>query len=503
MSSTGATAAVLALAATLTACGSDQSDGAAEAAYAGTAPRAVSAQICGSRGLAGPAKPPRGATVIRHQNLGKVVNRSRPGTTFWIAPGTHTLGHGPYDQVRPKNGQSFIGAPAAVLDGQGLNLYAFVGTAKNVTIEHLTITHFGKDDDNTDQGVVNHDSGAGWRIAHNTISHSSGAGVFLGDRTKVVSNCLTRNGQYGFSAYQPHGVRHIVLRHNEISHNNTWDYEAHEPGCGCEGGGKFWDVTWANVVGNYVHDNNGPGLWADTNNRGFLFKRNVITGNSGEGLFYEISYNAKIVHNVFRRNAIPEGRTGTDFTEALYLSESGSDSRAGKRFGRHLVVAHNLFVDNWAGITAWENPDRFAGSPNNSSTGYTTRVAPGVATLANCSNPALVGTKPYFGDCRWKVRHLRVMHNRFVIDRSHIKGCTVKAGCGLNSLVSNYGTSPSWSPYKGWIVPNNITFHQGNVWRHNTYVGSWKWQIHTLNHVVSWRKWRGAPYHQDSGSVRR
>ena len=76
------------------------------------------------------------------------------------------------------------------------------------------------------------------------------------------------------------------------------------------------------------------------------------------------------------------------------------------------------------------------------------------------------------------------------------------AGCGFQGLVSNYGTFPSWSPYQGYIVPNNITFHQDNRWLDNIYVGPWRYEIRTLGHAVSWSTWRGSKYHQDAGSVR-
>ena len=40
--------------------------------------------------------------------------RTRPGTTFWLAPGTHTLGDDEYDQVTPKDGNIYVGAPGAI-----------------------------------------------------------------------------------------------------------------------------------------------------------------------------------------------------------------------------------------------------------------------------------------------------------------------------------------------------------------------------------------------------
>ena len=51
--------------------------------------------------------------------------------------------------------------------------------------------------------MVNHDSGPNWTIAHNTIENNAGAGVMLGNNDVLNDNCLTENGQYGFSAYTP------------------------------------------------------------------------------------------------------------------------------------------------------------------------------------------------------------------------------------------------------------------------------------------------------------
>jgi hypothetical protein len=440
--------------------------------------------------------------VVRHQNLGDLAERSPKGQIFWIAPGVHYLGGDQYSQVIPKDRQVFIGAPGAIIDGQHKNLYAFTGKGRGIRIKYLTIRNFGRHGDNGGAGVVNHDSGHRWVVAHDTITNNAGAGVFLGSHSRVVSSCLSHNGQYGFQSFEEDGDRQVVLRRNEIVGNNTDDWESIQPGCGCTGGGKFWNTQGAVVTDNWIHDNHGVGLWADTNNRGFLFKDNYINDNDGEGILYEISYNARITHNVFVRNAIVDGRKNSGFpVAAIYISESGSDSRVRTPYRHHLLIAHNRFVDNWSGVMAWENPDRFAGSPYNSSTGFTTLVSPGVATLGHCSDPALIGTRPYFDDCRWKTQNLKIRHNRFVMDRSRIPGCTAKAGCGWNGLVSNYGTTPSWSPYKAYVVPRHISFSQHNRWRSNRYLGPWRYLAFTLGNPVSWHKWRGK-YGQDAHSRR-
>jgi hypothetical protein len=456
-------------------------------------------RICGTKSLDGPAKRPQGAKrVSTNRDLGAMAANSPKGTTFWLEPGVHTLGGGEFDQVIPRDGQTFIGAPGAILDGQQLNRYAFTQPAENVTIEHLTIQNFKGA---AQEGVVNHDYGRGWTIKHNTIKNNGGAGVFLGSDTIVAGNCLVRNGQYGFSAYSPDGIRNVVLRRNEIAYNNQDDWEAQWPGCGCTAGGKFWETTGAKVVKNYVHHNIGTGVWVDYNNTGFLIKDNFFRANEGIALFYEVSYNGAIVDNTFVRNGHVEGPELPGFPlPTIYVSESGSDSRVGARFGSTFDITGNRLVDNWAGIIGWENSDRFVGAVEGND--LVTRVNPGVATLANCSDPDTIETAPYFDDCRWKTQNLRVTRNRFVLRPDRVPGCTPEAGCGFTGLVSNYGTWPDWSPYQANIVPDAITFEQNNRWAQNRYVGPWHFMIHQLFNEVSWRTWRSDKYGQDLGSTR-
>lgn len=459
----------------------------------GSAPTTPPARICGSSGLRGPATRPAGAIQVSpSQSLPRAVRSAPRGATFWLTTGVHELGGGRFDQVEPKDGQTFVGAPGAVIDGQHVNLYAFTGHATHVTIEHLTIQDFGARGQNNNEGVVNHDAGHGWRIRHNTVRRNAGAGVFVGSGDVVAHNCLVDNGQYGFSAYEDRGVHDVVLEHNEIAGNNTDDWEARIPDCGCTGGGKFWETRGARIVDNWIHDNHSVGLWADTNNTGFLVQGNYISDNRSEGFIYETSYNAAIVANTFVRNGLVDGPRNQGFPmPALYLSESGSDTRAGEAYGATFQVAHNRFVDNWSAIMAWENADRFAGSPANTSSGYTTLVNPDVATLAACSDPDKVGRAPYVDDCRWKTQHLRVHHNTFRFTPSHLgPDCTAEAGCGYVGLVSNYGTYPDWSPYKGETVEDDITYAQDNRWYANRYAGPWRFQLHELGNAVSWSTWR-------------
>jgi hypothetical protein len=468
----------------------------------GSAPTSPPARACDVATPEGPAEPPAGAVeVSTEEDLADLVRRRDKETTYWLAPGTHDLGKDRYDQVMPHAGDTFVGAPGAVLDGEQKNLYAFSGHAPDVTIKFLTVQNFGFAGANNNEGVVNHDLAEGWTVDSNIIQNNAGAGVMLASDSRLTGNCLRNNGQYGFNAYAVDGVRNVVLDANEISGNNTDDWEKQRPGCGCTGGGKFWATNGARVTNNYVHDNRGVGLWADSNNVGFRFEGNYISGNDAEGIMYETSYNAAIVKNTFVRNALVKGPTNPRFpASAIYLSESGSDNRVEGPYNEALRVSDNVFTDNWSGIVAWENADRFAGSPANTSTGVGTLVNPSVATVAACRKKSKIKEQPFFDDCRWKTQNIVVEGNAFSIDPSKIPGCKPSTGCGFNGLFSNYGTYPHWSPFKGEVVQESITFKQNNVWRNNTYTGVWHFVVKEAGQVATWDNWRSAPYSQDAGS---
>jgi hypothetical protein len=476
----------------------------AEAAARADRPTSPPARICGDAALlSGPSQPPAGAIrVTAGDNSG--VDFGIPGATYWFAPGVHTLGDGPYSQIIPGDSSTFIGAPGAILDGRRINRYAFTQHATGVTIKHLTIRRFGKRRGNIDEGVVNHDAGDNWTIQYNTIRDNAGAGVFIGSGNRIDSNCITANGQYGFSVYKPpvpggSAVSNVTLTRNEISYNNADDIEALIDGCGCTGGGKFWDVRGAVVARNWIHHNKSVGLWADTNNINFRFIGNYINSNHDEGIFYEISYNALIKNNTFVRNGHVKGRgfDGTFPVGAIYLSESGGDARVSRHFAT-LEVAGNYFKNNWGGVILWENADRFCNSPANTSVGYCTRV--GAASFDTCVRRK-IGREPYYSDCRWKTQNASVHDNEFHHDPAAIPGCVGSQSCGQQGLFSNYGTYPAWSPYQGTAVEEAITFGQNNRFFDNAYHGRWRFTVYDQSRKLSLRKWQAPPYNQDQGST--
>ncbi|MPY82665.1 MAG: right-handed parallel beta-helix repeat-containing protein [Actinophytocola sp.] len=452
--------------------------------------------VCGTAALDGPASPPDGAVrVAAGDNSG--VDFQRPGVTYWFAPGVHTLGGGEYDQIVPGDNATFVGAPGAVLDGDDRNRYAFTGKAAGVTITHLTVRNFVPP---VNEGVVNHDSGNGWTIAHNTLIDNTGAAMMAGSRQRIIGNCVKNNGQYGLNAFQAGNQLHdILLRDNEFVGNNTDDLENQIPGCGCTGAMKFWSVDGADIAGNWIHHNHGPGIWADTNNNDFLIENNLIEHNDGQALFYEISYNVVLRDNVIRHNTWVTGREFANRNDTfpigtVYLSEAGGEPRVGAR-ASVVEITGNRFVNNWGGIAAWENADRFCGT--NTTAECTLLI--GENNGSRCSPPA-IDVEPQYSDCRWKTQRLRVHDNVFVHEPANIGGGCPAGFCGRSALFANYGTSPAWSPYKGRVVQRAVTFEQDNRWFDNDYTGPWRFVPYETGRVLTLRQWQAAPYHQDAGS---
>jgi hypothetical protein len=456
------------------------------------------ARVCANP-AAGPAKAPAGAVTVDPGKVGDLAAKTRnspPHTTFWLRPGKHRLDPDRYAQVVPKQGDRYLGAPGAVFDGGKKNQYAFSGSARDVTIRYLTVQGFAAP---SDEGVVNHDSADGWVIEDATIQDNSGAGLMAGARQQVRASCLRNNGQYGMNAYKGNGrITGLVVEGNEIVGNNTGDWERRKPGCGCTGGVKFWAVNGADVRGNWVHGNRGTGLWADTNNNDFLIENNVIEANDGAALIYEISYNAIIRNNTIRRNNWVEGRKAADKGDSfpfatLYLSESGGEPRIKARTDK-IEIYRNLLENNWSGITLWENADRFCNSPANTSSGDCTLL---VKKTGSCAKAA-IAKAPLYADCRWKTQRVDIHDNRFVLDKSVLK-CTTK--CDRMAVLSNYGTYPDWSPYKGEKVADAITQKQHNRWHDNVYVGPWQFVVHDPSRMLAFERWQGMPNRQDAGST--
>src|SRR5262249_15185633 len=155
---------------------------------------------------------------------------------------------------------------------------------------------------------------------------------------------------------------------------------------------------------------------------------NYFSDNRAEGFIYEISYNMRLAHNTFVRNALVAGPKLGGFPDsAVYIFEARADRPVPGPYGETLGITDHTVIDNWGGVVLWENADRFCGSPVNTSTGTCTLVSPGTITTHSC-NAGNIARVPYYNDCRWKTQNVLVKGNDFVFHPKKIgPDCTVAA----------------------------------------------------------------------------
>jgi parallel beta-helix repeat protein len=469
---------------------------------AATWPETPPAQICGNNAIlgGGPTSAPAGAIVVPAGDNSN-INFQQDNKTYWFASGVHTLGTDQYSQIAPGDNSTFVGAPGAILDGQNLNNYAFTQKSTGVTIRYLTIRNFKAP---RDEGVVNHDAATGWTIEYSTITNNKGAGLMVGSNNLYRYNCMKDNGQYAINGCcggdtAATDIQNWTLDHNEITGNNTDDWESQVEGCGCTGGVKFWLNKNVTVTNNWVHHNKGAGFWLDNNNSGFIIENNYINDNDAQAIFTEAGYDARIRYNNIKNNAIVEGKIfaarGDPFPiGAIYVSEAGSPAGYGL-LTHPMVISNNNFENNWGGINLWENADRYSGSSAHTHVSGTIKMG-NLYDDAECDGasdtiPLSVADKY---DCRWSTENVIVENNTFSIDKATLgTGCVGTDYCGINGIFANVGTYPEFSGYE---IPWKITFQQGNIFRNNTYTGDWKFAGFQTTRQdgsrVPWGNWTAA-----------
>jgi hypothetical protein len=169
----------------------------------------------------------------------------------------------------------------------------FSGMATGVQISHLIVEKYANPPQSGAIGGA-HAKAQGWTVLNVEARWNHGTGISLGPSAHVESCNVHHNGQMGLGAVGAN----VTIVNNEIAYNNYAGYkEAWEAG-----GTKFALTDNLVVRSNYVHDNNGNGLWTDIDNIHSLYEKNKVINNKGEGLRHEISYDAIIRNNLLKGN---------------------------------------------------------------------------------------------------------------------------------------------------------------------------------------------------------
>ena len=493
----------------------------------------------------------------------------QPYTVYYLLPGIHT------GNFQADTGDAFVGGlsggtPATLTGnypgpGWAIDSNSTIGDQADVTIEYLTVEKFQP---NGNSAAINPDSNTGWHIRYNTITlNVPGAGVILGADDVLKDNCMTLNGQYGFQSVTVNpwgqdsltgGPYDVTVEGNEISYNDTCDFEGlldnpaigwskHNPvpphdrnsHCGPvtpdgdQGGFKLWRTDGVTIKDNYIHNNWGPGGWADTDNANTTYTGNAITDNDGEAIIEEISYNFSITDNYIAGNAWVGGVSNPDFPPpAIYVSESGSDtafggvpacpeaSCAGQRsYSAQSVISRNTLVDNGGNFFLWQDSNRFCSDGYDSVCTLVDGGSAGPFTLSGCKanlpsaaiHPTTYAGKQtgsprqdWWDGCLWKTENVKITHNVIDFDPAKIAYCnkTDWPACGAGGIFSEYG---SVVPFKTPLFLTQLTFFQHNSWTGNTYNGPstfYVWNQGNRDNPVSWTEWTGSVSKGDKCSSR-
>jgi hypothetical protein len=170
---------------------------------------------------------------------------------------------------------------------------AFGGSARDVVIRDLTIEKYAS---RAQYGAIESDDGTGWTVDNVTLQYNHGAGIRMGSETRLTNSRIVNNGQLGIRAFGENGL----IEGNEIAYNNYAGFDSYWEA----GGSKFSDTNTLTVRNNYVHHNDGPGLWTDINNINTLYENNLVLYNQRNGIYHEISYAAVISNNVVKFNGL-------------------------------------------------------------------------------------------------------------------------------------------------------------------------------------------------------
>jgi parallel beta-helix repeat protein len=482
-----------------------------------------------------------------------------PDTVYYLLPGIHV------SSFQADKNDAFVGGRAGRLSsvltgdyaqgGHAISSNGTIGNQSGVTIEYLTIEKYEPEGN---AAAINQNANTNWTLRYNTIAlNAPGAGVILGTGNVLKENCLTLNGQYGFQATDvsgfagdslTHGPYDITVTGNEISYNDTCDFEGkmvnaaigwsaynpvperhRNPHCGTvvpdgnEGGFKLWQTNGVTIKNNYIHNNWGPGAWVDTGNANTTFTGNTFTDNDRQAIIEEISYNFSITGNYMARNDWVGGLGNSRFPSmAIYISESGSDRTFGGvpgcaeaacadqgAYPRESVISNNTLVNNGGNIFLWQNSNRFCSDSFDGICTWVKGGSSGPFSIAACRAnlptaranaitfaPVLTGSpaQDWWDGCRWRTENVSITHNEVDFNPADVMHCNPRAwpDCGSGGVFSEYGSPPGNGP--GWATASQLTFFQHNTWADNAYHGPstfYAWNQGNGRNPVSWANWTG------------
>ncbi len=368
--------------------------------------------------------------------------------------GTSFLLHaGVYSQLTlmPRSGQVITGEPGTILDGGGVTADG-VGraVANDITIRGLTIRNYTN-------ACVNWGAD-GWGRRW-TIEDVDAGYCKLGVKVKkggiYRDNYIHHNLQYGMEGT---GEFDLVIEGNEIAFNRTdtsWDP-------GDSGATKFHSTVGMVVRDNYVHDNNGIGIWLDGSNTDAVIEGNLVVDNDQAGIVAELGYSPVIRNNTVEGNGFASDGLGGEGAGILAFSvrdadiygnvvtgnrngiagrsdDRGVDSDTGEEWLLEDLYVHDNLITMDEGATGiW---DYLPGEPAlKPAAGI--RFEGNIYTLTPSSGRFLRWTDAIAGNGAWDLFTLTGWRAHFPLDGYHLcdgQISTVVGSAGSDDLVGKAG----------------------------------------------------------------
>ncbi len=298
--------------------------------------------------------------VLPGQSIQAAVTAAPSGTAVCLKAGVHPVSAA----ITPKTGTVLVGEYGAVLDGTGWvssdstqgAIRAHNQDIDDVTIQNVVIRNMPQ------KGIhAFYQFADRWTIDHVEI-YQAKDGVSLPNHSRLTNSFIHHNVGDPTSAdaglrgggYIGYLATDVLVEGNEIAYNGTEQ--------------KFLDSTAVVFRNNYLHHNQGDGIWYDGQNSGALVENNRSESNGRHGIDYEAGLGAIIRNNTVRNN----GENGFFISTAQNVDLSGNVVEFNAAGGIVYFVACSAMASqpiDLANNTAHDNTVSIAGGTNNFAAG--------------------------------------------------------------------------------------------------------------------------------------
>jgi parallel beta-helix repeat protein len=290
---------------------------------------------------------PAGAVnIVPGQPIQTNVDLNPGSTTFCLRAGVHYL----TGSITPKTGDTFVGEYGAILDGSNWSTTDSTQAAFRahnqdidfVTIRNLVIRNMPQKGIHAYYWLTpDH-----WTIEYNEIAQAK-TGILFPSSSVIRNNYIHHNaGDPSASdpalrggGYVGYYASDTTFENNELAYNGKEQKVM-----------ESQNVTFRN---NFVHHNQGDGIWYDGGNPNALVEGNRVEDNARNGIFYEASNGSVIRNNTVRRSGDTGVFISTSQNAEIYGNTLESNFRAityfvncGGMVGRDIDLQNNWTHDN-------------------------------------------------------------------------------------------------------------------------------------------------------------